>query len=136
MRHAVIDNDTIVNIIEIDPRNASDFGNAVTIPEGVGAGVGDTYRDGRFYPTPKPSRRKKSSRLMPPLRRLHWLTATLWMSPEQCWNSTDWHRSKQNYFWLSNKVVCSCAMAVNSKAREVWVRAFSSVNLASASSCG
>ena len=39
MRHAVIDNDTIVNIIEIDPRNASDFGNAVTIPEGVGAGV-------------------------------------------------------------------------------------------------
>lgn len=51
MRHAVIDNDTIVNIIEIDPRNASDFGNAVTIPEGVGAGIGDTYRDGRFYRT-------------------------------------------------------------------------------------
>ena len=48
MRHAVIDNDTIVNIIEIDPRNASDFGNAVTIPEGVGAGIGDTYREGRF----------------------------------------------------------------------------------------
>lgn len=49
MRHAVIDNDTIVNIIEIDPRNASDFGNAVTIPDGLGAGIGDTYRDGRFY---------------------------------------------------------------------------------------
>ena len=39
MRHAVIDNDTIVNIIEIDPRNASDFGNAVTIPDGLGAGI-------------------------------------------------------------------------------------------------
>lgn len=51
MRHAVIDNDTIVNIIEIDPRNASDFGNAVTIPDGLGAGIGDTYRDGRFYRT-------------------------------------------------------------------------------------
>ena len=51
MRHAVIDKNTIVNIIEIDPRNASDFGNAVTIPEGVGAGIGDTYRDGRFYRT-------------------------------------------------------------------------------------
>ncbi len=49
MRHAVIDNNTIVNIIEIDPRNASDFGNAVTIPDGLGAGIGDTYRDGRFY---------------------------------------------------------------------------------------
>ena len=51
MRHAVINKNTVVNIIEIDPRNASDFGNAVTIPEGVGAGIGDTYRDGRFYRT-------------------------------------------------------------------------------------
>ena len=50
MRHALIEDGKVVNIIEIDPRNASDFGNAVTIPEGVGAGVGDTYRDGRFYP--------------------------------------------------------------------------------------
>ena len=49
MRHAVIDKNTVVNIIEIDPRNASDFGNAVTIPDGLGAGIGDTYRDGRFY---------------------------------------------------------------------------------------
>lgn len=51
MRHAVIDNNTVVNIIEIDPRNASDFGNAVTIPDGLGAGIGDAYRDGRFYRT-------------------------------------------------------------------------------------
>lgn len=51
MRHALVEEAKIVNIIEIDPRNASDFGNAVTIPEGVGAGVGDGYRDGRFYRT-------------------------------------------------------------------------------------
>ena len=51
MRHAVIEKNTVVNIIEIDPRNASDFGNAVTIPDGLGAGIGDTYRDGRFYRT-------------------------------------------------------------------------------------
>lgn len=49
MRHALIEDEKVVNIIEIDPRNASDFGNAVTIPDGLGAGIGDTYRDGRFY---------------------------------------------------------------------------------------
>ena len=49
MRHALIEDGKIVNIIEIDPRNASDFKNAVTIPDGVGAGIGDSYRDGRFY---------------------------------------------------------------------------------------
>lgn len=51
MRHAVIDNNTVANIIEIDPRNASDFGNAITIPDGLGVGIGDAYRDGRFYRT-------------------------------------------------------------------------------------
>lgn len=49
MRHALIEDEKVVNIIEIDPRNASDFQNAVTIPENVGAGIGDSYRDGRFY---------------------------------------------------------------------------------------
>lgn len=49
MRHALIEDEKVVNIIEIDPRNASDFGNAVTIPDGLGAGIGDTCRDGRFY---------------------------------------------------------------------------------------
>lgn len=49
MRHALVEETKIVNIIEIDPRNASDFKNAVTIPENIGAGIGDTYRDGRFY---------------------------------------------------------------------------------------
>lgn len=49
MRHALVEDTKIVNIIEIDPRNASDFKNAVTIPENIFAGIGDTYRDGRFY---------------------------------------------------------------------------------------
>lgn len=49
MRHALVEETKIVNIIEIDPRNASDFKNAVTIPENIFAGIGDTYRDGRFY---------------------------------------------------------------------------------------
>lgn len=49
MRHALVEDGKIVNIIEIDPRNASDFKNAVTIPEDIFAGIGDTYRDGRFY---------------------------------------------------------------------------------------
>lgn len=51
MRHALVEENIIVNIIEIDPRNASDFKDAVTIPDGVGAGIGDTYEDGRFYRT-------------------------------------------------------------------------------------
>lgn len=49
MRHALVEGTKIVNVIEIDPRNASDFKNAVTIPEDIFAGIGDTYRDGRFY---------------------------------------------------------------------------------------
>ena len=49
MRHALVEEAKIVNIIEIDPRNAGDFQNAVTIPENIFAGIGDSYRDGRFY---------------------------------------------------------------------------------------
>lgn len=49
MRHALVEETKIVNIIEIDPRNACDFQNAVTIPENIFAGIGDSYRDGRFY---------------------------------------------------------------------------------------
>lgn len=49
MRHALVEDTKIVNIIEIDPRTAGDWKNAVTIPENIFAGIGDTYRDGRFY---------------------------------------------------------------------------------------
>lgn len=49
MRHALVEDGIIVNVIEIDPRTAGDWKNAVTIPENIFAGIGDTYRDGRFY---------------------------------------------------------------------------------------
>ncbi len=49
MRHALVENEKIVNIIEIDPRNAIDFENAVAIPENIFAGIGDIYRAGVFY---------------------------------------------------------------------------------------
>lgn len=49
MRHALVEDGIIVNVIEIDPRNASDFKNAVTIPENIFAGIGDKYENGRFY---------------------------------------------------------------------------------------
>lgn len=49
MRHALVEETKIVNIIEIDPRTAGDWKNAVTIPENIFAGIGDTYEDGRFY---------------------------------------------------------------------------------------
>lgn len=49
MRHALLASNRIVNIVEIEPRNVSDFPNAVTIPEGIGAGIGDTYENGRFW---------------------------------------------------------------------------------------
>lgn len=49
MRHALVEDGIIVNVIEIDPRTAGDWKNAVTIPENIFAGIGDTYHDGRFY---------------------------------------------------------------------------------------
>lgn len=49
MKYALIEDTKIVNIIELNRRNADDFKNAVTIPENIHAGIGDTYRDGRFY---------------------------------------------------------------------------------------
>lgn len=49
MKYALIEDTKIVNIIELNRGNADDFKNAVTIPENIFAGIGDKYRDGRFY---------------------------------------------------------------------------------------
>lgn len=49
MRHALVEENIIVNIIEIDPATAGDWKNAVTIPENIFAGIGDKYENGRFY---------------------------------------------------------------------------------------
>lgn len=49
MKYALIEDTKIVNIIELNRGNSDDFKNAVPIPENIFAGIGDTYRDGRFY---------------------------------------------------------------------------------------
>ena len=71
MVFAIIQGETIANIIEIDPRNASDFGNAVTIPDGLGAGIGDTYRDGRFYRTDPETQQEEEILPYNPLEETH-----------------------------------------------------------------
>lgn len=49
MRFAIIEENKITNVIVLNPETAGEFPNAVTIPENIHAGIGDTYRDGRFY---------------------------------------------------------------------------------------
>lgn len=71
MRHALIEDGKVVNIIEIDPRNASDFKNAVTIQDGVGAGIGDSYRDGRFYRTDPETQQEEEILPFDPLAETH-----------------------------------------------------------------
>ena len=70
MRHALLENGKVVNIIEIDPRNASDFKDAVTIPDGVGADIGDSYRDGRFYRTDPQTQKEKELVAYDPVAKL------------------------------------------------------------------
>lgn len=49
MRFAIVEENKITNVIVLNPETAGEFPNAVTIPENIPAGIGDTYRDGRFY---------------------------------------------------------------------------------------
>lgn len=49
MKYAILEGERITNTIEIDPHAAFTFPDAVAIPENIGAGIGDSYRDGRFY---------------------------------------------------------------------------------------
>lgn len=49
MRFAIVEENKITNVIVLNPETAGEFPNAVTIPENISAGIGDTYRDGRFY---------------------------------------------------------------------------------------
>lgn len=49
MRFAIVEENKITNVIVLNPETAGEFPNAVTIPENIGAGIGDIYRDGRFY---------------------------------------------------------------------------------------
>lgn len=49
MKFAILEGEKITNIIELNQYAAYAFPNAVSIPENIFAGIGDTYRDGRFY---------------------------------------------------------------------------------------
>lgn len=49
MKFAVLEGEKITNIIELNQYAAYVFPNSVSIPENIFAGIGDTYRDGRFY---------------------------------------------------------------------------------------
>lgn len=70
MRHALLEDGKVVNIIEIDPRNASDFKDVVTIPDGVGAGIGDSYRNGRFYHTDAKTQKEEELVAYDPVAKL------------------------------------------------------------------
>lgn len=48
MNYALLENNTITNIIWLYPGNADEFPNAVPLGN-VPAGIGDTYEDGNFY---------------------------------------------------------------------------------------
>lgn len=49
MKFAILEGEKITNIIELNQYVAYAFPNSVSIPENIFAGIGDTYRDGRFY---------------------------------------------------------------------------------------
>lgn len=49
MKFAILEGEKITNIIELNQYAAYAFPDAVYIPENIFAGIGDTYRDGRFY---------------------------------------------------------------------------------------
>ena len=49
MKYAILEGERITNTIEIDQHAVFTFPDAVAIPENIFAGIGDSYRDGRFY---------------------------------------------------------------------------------------
>lgn len=49
MKFAVLDNKKIINIIVLDSYDSFSFPDTVFVPENISAGIGDSYRDGRFY---------------------------------------------------------------------------------------
>lgn len=49
MTYAILEGEKIINTIELEPHTAFVFSDAVPIPENIFAGIGDTYRDGKFY---------------------------------------------------------------------------------------
>lgn len=48
MRYALIQNQAVINIIELNPKNEADFPNAARLID-VPAAIGDAFEDGTFY---------------------------------------------------------------------------------------
>ena len=48
MNYALIEEETVRNIIVLNPSNAGEFPQAVAV-QGLGVQIGDTYQDGTFY---------------------------------------------------------------------------------------
>lgn len=49
VKYAILEGERITNSIEVELHTAFAFPNAVAIPENIFAGIGDIYRDSRFY---------------------------------------------------------------------------------------
>lgn len=48
MRYAIIENNTVTNVIALRETNAGEFPGAVALHDRP-VGIGDTYSDGKFY---------------------------------------------------------------------------------------
>ena len=49
MRYALIEDGIVINIIWLNAFNATDFPGCVAIEDGMSVGIGDEYRDGKFW---------------------------------------------------------------------------------------
>lgn len=49
MDYAIVENGTVTNVVVLTQKDLSFFPNAVLIPEGTLTGIGDQYKDGKFY---------------------------------------------------------------------------------------
>lgn len=49
MNYALVENGVVTNVIWLHPGNVDEFPNAIPIPDGLPAGIGDAYVDGDFY---------------------------------------------------------------------------------------
>lgn len=49
MDYAIVENGTVTNVVVLKQKDLPYFPDAVLIPEGTLTGIGDQYKDGKFY---------------------------------------------------------------------------------------
>lgn len=49
MDYAIVENGTVTNVVVLTQKDLPYFPDAVLIPEGTLTGIGDQYKDGKFY---------------------------------------------------------------------------------------